>query len=81
MSSAIDQFRKAVSPFSEDWQSIDIRVIAYQFQGGWFFNAFRAEFDHIPASEPTRKDLPTVSNLLVAHERWSIERIDDLLAS
>ena len=81
MSPAIDQFRKAVSPFSEDWQSIDIRVIAYQFQGVWFFNAFRAEFSRIPASEPTRKDLPTASNLLIAHERWSIERIDDLLES
>jgi len=81
MSLGIDQFRKAVSPFSEDWQSIDIRAIAYQFQGVWFFNAFRAEFDHIPASEPTRKDLPTISNLLVAHERWGIERIDDLLGS
>jgi len=81
MSLAIDQFRKAVSPFLEDWQSIDIRAIAYQFKEVWFFNAFRAEFDHIPASEPTRKDLPTISNLLVAHERWSIERIDDLLGS
>jgi hypothetical protein len=81
MSLAIDQFRKAVSPFSEDWQSIEIRVIAYQFHGVWFFNAFRAEFGYIPAAEPTRKDVPTVSNLLVAHERWSIERIDDLLKS
>ena len=81
MSPAIDQFRKAVSPFLEDWQSIDIRVIAYQFQGVWYFNAFRAEFSRIPASEPTREDLPTVSSLLVAHERWSIERMDDLLES
>lgn len=81
MSSPIDQFRKAVSPFSEDWQSIDIRVIAYRFQGVWYFNAFRAEFSRIPASEPTRKDLPTVPSLLVAYERWSIERIDDLFES
>lgn len=77
----IENFRKAMLPFLEDWRSIGLRVIAYRFQDVWFFNAVRAMLDPMLPSEPTHKDLPTVKNLLVKHERWDISRINELLES
>lgn len=81
MSKVIKQFRKKVLPFLSDWRSIDLRIVAYHFQDVWFFNAVRAILDLTSPSESTRKDLPKIANLLVAHERWDIARIDELLAS
>jgi len=68
-------------PFQDGWRSIDLRVIAHHFRDVWFFNAVCAILDPTATTEPTRKDLPTVDSLLVAHERWEIARIDELLES
>jgi hypothetical protein len=82
VSSPIQSFRKAISPFLDDWDSIDLRVIAYKtLDGKWVFGAIRAILDPLPISTPTTMVLPSVPNLFVTHKRWEVARIDELLHS
>lgn len=75
-----ERFRKSIEPFLGDWNSIDLRVIAVEIKSGeWHYISIRAVLDSTNASEPTRKDLPSIPKLLVAHERRDVKRLDELL--
>ena len=76
------ELKAPIAPFLADWHSIDLKVVALPLSDGrWVYNAVHAVFDIDPPSYSTRVDLPIVRNLLVAHERWGIDRIDELLSS
>lgn len=78
----VERFRESIRPYLDDWQSIDIRVIAHRSKEGyWLFSTVYAVLDSTPPSAPTRGDLPSLDGLLVAHERWSMDRLDTLLSS
>ncbi len=78
----VETFRGMISPFLDDWKSIDLRVVA-QRRGDaqCLFHAIRAVLDHREPSYPTRGDLPQTPHLLVAHERWEVERLGEILDS
>lgn len=82
---SVDQvqlFREAIEPFISLWRSIDLRVIAHiSKESHWLFSSVRAVLDHQDALASRRIDLPSIPRVLVAHERWEIGRLDELLAS
>jgi hypothetical protein len=78
----LKQFREAIAPFLDDWQSIDLRIIARREKDDrWHFDSIRAVLSHNPIDLPLSENLPTSPSLLVIHQRWKASRIDDLLAS
>jgi len=79
MSLKIEQFKRIIEPFLGDYQSLDVRIVAHHFQNLWLFNAVRILFDNTPLSKPIYKNIPNIKNLLVAHERWDLSRLDELL--
>lgn len=81
MDDTLTQFHTHILPFFSDWKSIDLRVVGLKVGESWFFNAIIAELDHRPPTEPTRVDLPSLPELIIAHERWDMQKIGDLLES
>jgi len=78
---SIERFRTETKPFLDDWRSIDLRVIASRAVDKWIYGAIRVVLDSSNPSTATRQDLPSTDGLLVAHERWEIKRLDELLNS
>ncbi len=81
MEANIERFKNEIKPFVSDWRSIDLRVIASRSADKWIYGAIRIVLDTSEPSTETRKDLPSIDGLLVAHERWEINRLDELLDS
>jgi hypothetical protein len=78
----LKQFREAIAPFLNDWQSIDLRIIARRENDDlWHYDSIRAVLSHRPIDLPLSENLPTSPGLLVIHQRWKVGRIDELLAS
>ena len=72
--------RAPIESYLPDWQSIDIRAIAVRAKGGrWAYNSIRVVLDPEPTSSQEQNDPPKIENLLVAHEKWKISRLDELL--
>ena len=75
-------FQTAVQPYLKDWKSIDLRVLAHRaIDNEWDFDTIIAILDHQKESTTTRTDLPESTDLFVVHERWSIDRLGELLRS
>jgi len=81
MGNPIEQFRHALLPFQSDWNSINIKIIAWQSQIGWIFHVFHAVLDTEKKSEPARNDLPEVENLLVVNAYWDMSKLEELITS
>jgi hypothetical protein len=81
MDAHVSRFGEEVNALLSDWKSIDLRVIASRSGDRWIYGAVRAVLDSTDPSVPTRQDLPAIDGLLVAHERWDIRRLPDLLDS
>jgi hypothetical protein len=81
MDAHVSRFGEEVNALLSDWKSIDLRVVASRSGDRWIYGAVRAVLDSTDPSVPTRQDLPAIDGLLVAHERWDIRRLPDLLDS
>lgn len=79
MSIIPEDFRKFLHEFSDNWRSIDIRAIAKKIEIGWVFHSLKITFDPDLENKSLQEDLPNIDNLLVIHERWDIDKIDQLL--
>ncbi len=78
----LNDFRSAVQPYLKDWKSIELRVLAHRaIDDEWDFDTIIAILNHQGESTATRKDLPESTDMLVLHERWNIDRLDELLRS
>src|SRR2546425_6511940 len=77
----VERFRVEVAPFLGDWKSIDLKVIASRLGDKWIYGTVKAVLDSSDPTSPTRQDLPSLDGLLIAHERWDIRRLEDLLTS
>jgi len=77
---AIERFRNSIDPFLEDWNSIDLRVVAQLgTDDRWHFDSVGAILSRESLRAPLHQGLPSFPNLLVSHERWKKEKIGDLL--
>ncbi len=78
----LKDFQTAVQPYLKDWKSIELRVLAHRSTDDeWDFDTIIAILDHQEQSTATRTNLPKSTDLLVVHERWSIDRLGELLRS
>lgn len=81
MSFIPQDFERFIHTYKDNWQTIDIRIIAWKTEKGWLFHQIRIVLDSEPVTKPTSKDLPIIDNLLVIHERWDITELKQLLNS
>lgn len=79
MDTNLARFKAETAPFIDNWKSIDMRLIASRSGEKWTHGAIRMVLDSSPPSTPTRTDLPTVEGVMLAHERWDIARLDEIL--
>jgi hypothetical protein len=77
----VQRMKAPLLPYLEDWRSIDIRLIAARIgpEGHWLMTSMRVLLDTNKETDPLRTDLPKVNELLVIHERWKLDRLDELL--
>lgn len=81
MEANITRFLEGVGPLLGDWKSIDLKVIASRSNDKWVYGVVKAVLDSSDPAAPTRQDLPSIDGLLVAHERWEIKKLPDLMES
>ena len=74
-------FKNFISQFMDNWRTIDIRVLAWKIEIGWLFHQIRIVLDSKPVKKPTFEDIPKIENLLAIHERWDINKLNQLLDS
>jgi len=79
MSLIPEDFKSFFQIFKDNWQSIDLRVVAISKDVGWLFHTIQIIFDHDLKDRSVNEDIPNIDDLLVIHERWNIDEIEKLL--
>lgn len=77
----LDRFRKAISPYWDGWQSIDIRTVCILTYEKWINIGTRVILSQDVVTAPTDLAmLPSMPNLCALHEVLDIAEFDGLLA-
>ena len=72
-------FRQFLFDFKDNWRSIDVRIIAIRSEIGWIFQSINIILDHDLKNKPLFENLPCIDELLVIHDRWDIDQLNNLL--
>ena len=76
----IDRFRKAISPYWDGWDSVDIRTVCFLAYQKWVSIGTRIVLSQSAVENPTDQAmLPAMPNLCALHEVRDIAELDGLL--
>ena len=78
----IEEFKKNIEPFKNQWRSLDIRVIAAKSEKDFKNVATRIRLlPDPPGKIHIRNNLPSLESLKVIHEVWEMDKLNDLFGS
>ena len=78
----IEEFKKNIEPFKNQWRSLDIRVIAAKSERDFKNVVTRIRLlPDPPGKIHIRNNLPSLESLKVIDEVWEIDKLDDLFGS